>query len=162
MLQIYSTVHRHITNKLTSSNDNLALTQQKALPIHTFVLHKNFKPVDFSTKLKPLRIGPYKIQRHLSDVTYELLSQDGSLFHTHRNHIIPYYPKEPLLFHIIQQYQNLAPPSLPTSSSLITNTDTPTPSLINNPDTTKYQNLTPTPHPNTLILPPNTPPVMMI
>ena len=32
----------------------------------------------------------------LSDVTYELLSQDGSTFH--RNHLIPYYPKEPLLY----------------------------------------------------------------
>ena len=30
--------------------------------------------------------------------TYELLAQDGSTVHVHRNHLIPYYPKEPLLY----------------------------------------------------------------
>ena len=34
----------------------------------------------------------------VSDVTYELLSQGGSTFHFHRNHLIPYYPKTTLLF----------------------------------------------------------------
>ena len=134
MLQIYSTVHQHLTHKLNSSLINFHLTQDKALPVNTFVIHKNFKPVHFSAKLKPLRIGPYKIVRHLSDVTYELLAQDGSLFHTHRNHLVPYYPKEPLLFHHITQYQNLSPSSSPPPSS-----------LINNPDITPYQNLSPSP-----------------
>ena len=64
----------------------------------TFVLKRNFTHVHFSDKLKPLRIGPYKIIDRLSDVTYELLSQDGSTVHVHRNHLIPYYPKEPLLY----------------------------------------------------------------
>ena len=30
-------------------------------------------------------------------MTYELLAQDGSTIHVHCNHLIPYYPKEPLL-----------------------------------------------------------------
>ena len=34
----------------------------------------------------------------MSDVTYELLSQDGSTVHVHINHLIPYYPKEPLSY----------------------------------------------------------------
>ena len=34
----------------------------------------------------------------MSDVTYELLSQHGSTVHVHRNHLIPYYPKELLLY----------------------------------------------------------------
>ena len=92
----------------------------KQLPLNTFVIHTNFKPVNFSNKLKPLRIGPYKILKHLSEVTYELLSQDGSTFQTHRNHILPYYPKEPIIFPYIKHYHS-------------------TPSLINNPDTDPYQ-----------------------
>ena len=104
MLDIYSTVHKHVSHKLSSYTSTFQSTQEKQLPLHTFVLHKNFKPVKFSQKLKPLRIGPYKIIKNVSDVTYELLSQDGSTFHTHRNHLIPYYPKEPLIFPHIQKY----------------------------------------------------------
>ena len=69
----------------------------KPLPTGNFVLERNFYHVHFSDKLKPLRIGPYKILDRLSDVTYELLSQDGSTVQVQRNHLIPYYPKEPLL-----------------------------------------------------------------
>ena len=54
-----------------------------------------------SDKLKPLRIVPYKILDRLSDVTYELLAQDGSTLHVQRNHLKPYYPKEPLSLYII-------------------------------------------------------------
>ena len=70
----------------------------KSLPIGTFVLKRNFTHVFFSDKLKLLRIGPYKILDRLSHVTYELLSQDDSTVHVQRNHLIPYYPKEPLLY----------------------------------------------------------------
>ena len=120
MLEIYSTVHRHINHKLNSQSSTFETTHLKQLPLNTFVIHTNFKPVNFSKKLKPLRIGPYKIINHLSEVTYELLSQDGSTFQTHRNHIIPYYPKEPIIFPYIKHYYS-------------------TPSLINNPDTQSYQ-----------------------
>ena len=61
-------------------------------------MKRNFTHVHFSDKLKPLRNGPYKILDRLSDVTYELLAQDSSTIHVHRNHLIPYYPKEPLLY----------------------------------------------------------------
>ena len=120
MLEKYSTVHRHINHKLNSQSSTFETTHLKQLPLNTFVIHTNFKPVNFSKKLKPLRIGPYKIINHLSEVTYELLSQDGSTFQTHRNHIIPYYPKEPIIFPYIKHYYS-------------------TPSLINNPDTESYQ-----------------------
>ena len=120
MLEIYSTVHRHINHKLNSQSSTFETTHLKQLPLNTFVIHTNFKPVNFSKKLKPLRIGPYKILKHLSEVTYELLSQDGSTFQTHRNHILPYYPKEPIIFPYIKHYHS-------------------TPSLINNPDTDSYQ-----------------------
>ena len=116
MLEIYSTVHRHLNHKLNSQSSTFETTHLKQLPLNTFVIHTNCKPVNFSKKLKPLRIGPYKILNHLSEVTYELLSQDSSTFQTHRNHILPYYPKEPIIFPYIKHYHF-------------------TPSLINNPDT---------------------------
>ena len=62
----------------------------KPHPIGTFVLKRIFSPVPFSDKLKPLRIGPYKSLDRLSDVTYELLSQDDSTLHFQRSHLIPY------------------------------------------------------------------------
>ena len=108
MLETYSTVHKHLNYKLSSSTSTFETTHQKQLPLNTFVIHKNFKPVRFSNKLKPLRIDPYKIIRHLSAVTYELLSQTGEFFHTHRNHIFPYYPKEPVIFPYLQNYTLLS------------------------------------------------------
>ena len=86
--------------KLINSTAYITKTyhEGKPLPIGTFVLKRNFTHVQFSDKLKPLRIGPYKNLDKLSDVTYELLAHDGSNLHVHRNHLIPYYPKEPLLY----------------------------------------------------------------
>ena len=99
MLQIYSTVRYYTLKKLSSYAYNTkTYHEEKPLPIGTFVLKRHFAHVHFSDKLKPLRIGPYKILDRLSDVTYELLAQDGSTLYVHRNHLIPYYPKEPLLY----------------------------------------------------------------
>ena len=120
MLEIYSTVHRHLNHKLNSQCSTFETTHIKQSPLNTFVIHTNFKPGNFSKKLKPLRIGPNKILNHLSEVTYELLSQDGPTFQTLRNHILPYYPKEPIIFRYIKHYHS-------------------TPSLINNPDTESYK-----------------------
>ena len=115
MLEIYSTVHRHENHKLNSQSSTFETTHLNQLPLYTFVIHTYFKLVKFSQKLKP-----YKILKHLSEVTYELMSQDGSTFQTHRNYIFPNYPKEPVIFLYLKQYHS-------------------TPSLINNPDTDPYQ-----------------------
>ena len=109
MLEFYSTVHKHPNHKLTSSTSTFETTHQQQLPLNTYVIHKIFKPVHFSTKLKPLRIGPYKIIRHLSVVTYELLPQTGETFQTHSNHIFPNYPKKPIIVPHILNYQLLSP-----------------------------------------------------
>ena len=37
-------------------------------------------------------------------ITYEIVNQDSYTSHIHRNHLIPYYPKEPVIFPFIQQY----------------------------------------------------------
>ena len=67
-------------------------------------------------------MDPYKSLQYLSDVTFELIAQDGSTFHSHRNHVLPYYPKEPILFSYLRQYHS-------------------TPSPLNNPDTELYQDV---------------------
>ena len=36
--------------------------------------------------------------------SYELLAQDGPRLHVHRNHLIPYYPKEPLLYPHVRSF----------------------------------------------------------
>ena len=99
MLQIYSTVYENTLRKINShAYITKTYHEGKPLPIGTFVLNRTFTQVHFSDKLKPLRIGPYKIIDRLSDVTYEFLSQNGSTVHVHTNHLIPYYPTEPLLY----------------------------------------------------------------
>ena len=97
MLQIYSTVHEYTLKKINSTAYiSKTYNEGKPIPIGTFVLKRNFTHVHFPDKLKPLRIVSYKILDRLSDVTFELLAQDGSTLHVHRNHLIPYYPKESL------------------------------------------------------------------
>ena len=109
MLQIYSIVHNYTLKKI-NSQAYITKTDHEgnSLPFGTFVLKRNFTHVHFSDKLKPLGIRPYKILDRLSDVTYELLSQDGSTFHNHRNHLIPYYPKEPLLYPHLRNFMQFS------------------------------------------------------
>ena len=54
--------------------------------------------------MKLLSIGPFKIINKLSDITYEIVNQDGYTSHIYRNHLVPYYPIQPIIFPIIQQY----------------------------------------------------------
>ena len=109
MLQIYSTVYENTLRKINShAYITKSCHEGKPLPIGTFVLKRNFTHVHFSDKLKPLRIGPYKIIERLSDVTYELLAQDGSTIHVHRNHLILYYPKKPLLYPHLRSFMRFS------------------------------------------------------
>ena len=94
MLQIYTTVDENTLRKINShAYITKTYHEVKPLPIGTFVLKRIFTHVHFSDKLKPLRIGPYKIFDRLSGVTDELLSQNGSTVYVHRNHLIPNFPK---------------------------------------------------------------------
>ena len=109
MLQIYSTVYENTLRKINShAYITKTYHEGKPLPIGTFVLKRIFTLVHFSDKLKPLRIGPYKILDRLSDVTYELLAQDDSTVHVHRNHLIPYYPKEQLLYPNLRSFMRFS------------------------------------------------------
>ena len=136
MLQIYSTVYENTLRKINShAYITKTYHEGKPLPIGTFVSKRNFTHVHFSDKLKPLWNGPYKILDRLSDVTYELLAQDGSTIHVQRNPLISYYPKEPLLyphlrsfmrfsdttqFQIPQPMQTVIPPLLTQLSPYLT------------------------------------------
>ena len=109
MLQTYSTVYENTLRKINShAYITKTYDEGKPLPIGTLVLKRNFTHVHFSDKLKPLRIGPYKIIDRLSDVTYELLAQDGFTIHVHRNHLNPYYPKEPLLYPHLRSFMRFS------------------------------------------------------
>ena len=105
MMQIYHTVYENTKRKNNSfAYFNKIYNNPRPLDIGTFVLKRNFLHVHFSDKLKPLRIGPFKIISKISDITYEIVNQDGYTSHIHRNHLVPYYPKEPIIFLFLQQY----------------------------------------------------------
>ena len=105
MMQIYHTVYENTKRKINSfAYFNKIYHNPRSLDIGTFVLKRNFLHVHFSDKLKPLRIGPFKIINKISDITYEIVNQDGYTSHIHRNHLVPYYPKEPIFFPFLQQY----------------------------------------------------------
>ena len=101
-------LRKHPTKNYSHAYITKTYYESKPLPIGTFGLKRNFTHVHFSDKLKPLRIGPYKILDRLSDVTYALLAQDGSTVHVHRNHLIPYYPKEPLLYPHLRNFMRFS------------------------------------------------------
>ena len=109
MFQIYSTVYENTLRKINShAYITKTYHEGKPLSIGTFALKRNFTHVHFSDKLKPFRIGPYKINDRLSDGTFELLAQDGSTIHVHRNHLIPYYPKEPLFYPHLRSFMRFS------------------------------------------------------
>ena len=104
MIQIYHTVYENTKRK----NNSFAYciktyNNPRPLDIGAFVLKRNFLHVHFSDKLKPLRIGPFKIIIKISDITYESVNQDGYTSHIHRNHLVPNYRKEPIIFPFKQQ-----------------------------------------------------------
>ena len=105
MIQIYHTVYEQTKRKINSyAYFNKTYHNPRPLDIGTFVLKRNFLHVHFSDKLKPLRIGPFKIINKICDITYEIVNQDGYTSHIHRNHLVPYYSKEPIIFPFLQPY----------------------------------------------------------
>ena len=93
MIQIYHTVYENTKKIISFAYFNKTYNNPRPLDIGTFVLKRNFLHVHFSDKLKPLRIGPFKIINIISDITYEIVIQDGYTSHIHRNILVPYYPK---------------------------------------------------------------------
>ena len=74
--------------------------------VHMYAYAHNSQPLS-ELNLSPyeiVRIGPFKIIDKISDITYEIFNQDGYTSHIQRNHLVPYYPKEPLISPFIQNY----------------------------------------------------------
>ena len=72
----------------------------KPLILKLFVLHCNCKAVRFWVDSV---MAPFELTN--KHVFYEFLTQDGKTVHTQRNHLIPYYAKEVLLFPHIQSFK---------------------------------------------------------
>ena len=86
---------------------SLRFRTAKALEKNTFVLVTNQQQVDgvsrVSKKLMPLKTGPYLIIDKPTETTYILKDHNKEQITIHRNHIVPYYPKEK---HIKLELQN--------------------------------------------------------
>ena len=106
MIQIYHTVYDNTKRKGNSfAYFKKTYNNPRPLYIGTFVLKRKFLHVHSSDELKPLRTGPFKIINKISDVTYEIINQDGYTSLLHRNHLVPYYSKEPIIFPFIHKYK---------------------------------------------------------
>ena len=83
---------------------NLRFRTAKPLEKNTFVLVTNQQQIEgVSKKLLPLKTGPYLIIDKPTETTYILKDNNKEQITTHRNHIVPYYPKEK---HINLELQN--------------------------------------------------------
>ena len=105
----YNDTYRTITKipqnrKKLTDEMNLRFRTAKPLEKNTFVLVKNHQQIDgVSNKLLPLKTGPYLFIDKPTETTYILKNNKKEYITIHRNHIVPYYPKEK---HIKLELQN--------------------------------------------------------
>ena len=75
MIQIFHTVYENTKRKINSiAYFNKTYNNPRPSDIGTFLLKRKFLQVHFSDKLKPLRIGAFKIINKDSDITYEMVT----------------------------------------------------------------------------------------
>ena len=101
----YQTITKLLQNRKKLTDEmNLRFRTAKPLEKNTFVLITNQQQVDgVSKKLLTLKTGPYLIIDKLTETTYILKDQNKEHVTIHRNHVVPYYPKEK---HIKLELQN--------------------------------------------------------
>ena len=105
----YNDTYQSITNilqnrKKLTDEMNLRFRTAKPLEKNTFVLVTNQQQVDgVSKKLLPLKTGPCLIIDKPTETTYILKDKNKEQITIHRNHIVPYYPKER---HIKKELEN--------------------------------------------------------
>ena len=104
---IYSNTYtkcRQTTNKAHKYRNRFKLG--KPIPEGRKVLLENHsKGLLKSKKLQELRSGPYTVQRMLTNTTYEIQHDKTNEKKTvHRNHIVPYYPKEDKIQELVENY----------------------------------------------------------
>ena len=101
----YQTITKVLQNRKKLTDEmNLRFRTAKPLEKNTFALVTNQQQVDgVSKKLLPLKTGPYLIIDKPTETTYILKDNNKEQITIHRNHIVPYYPKEK---HIQIELQN--------------------------------------------------------
>ena len=86
------------------------------------MIHHSRVVSDWSSKMqmhrmKPIRHGLYKNINKPTNVTWEFSTQNEKCFPSHGNHLIPYYPKDPLFFPRIQSHHEQIPISTSDSDT---------------------------------------------
>ena len=100
----YQTITKILQNRKKLTDEmNLRFRTAKPLEKNTFVLVTNQQIDGVSKKLLPLKTGPYLIIDKPTETTYILKDNNTEQITIHRNHIVPYYPKEK---HIKLELQN--------------------------------------------------------
>ena len=95
---------------------------------------------EYQKKLLPLKTGPYLIIDKPTETTYILKDNNKEQITIHRNHIVPYYPKEK---HIKIELQNyLLTNEIPTlkQSNVATGTTGTKPNLKQSDEEHTHQN----------------------
>ena len=103
---------------------NISFRTAKPLDKNTFLLVTNQQQIEGVSKtLLPLKTGPYLIVDKPTETTYILKDNNKEHITIHRNHIVPYYPKEK---HIKLELQNyLLTKEIPTLKQPNTSTHIP-------------------------------------
>ena len=103
--ETYQTMIKILQNRKKLTDEmNRRFRTAKPLERNTFVLVINQQQVDgVSKKLLPLKTGPHLITDEPTETTYNLKDNNNEHITIHRNHIVPYYPKEQ---HIKLELQN--------------------------------------------------------
>ena len=104
--ETYKTITKILQNgKKLTDGMNLRFRTTKPLENNTFVLVTNQQQVDgVSKKFLPLKTGPYLIIDKPTETTYILKDNKKEHITIHRNHIVPYYPKEKHIKLELQKY----------------------------------------------------------
>ena len=104
--EIYQKVTKQLLQRQNINDQiNSRFTPATDLKIGTFVVVPNFNTQKgISKKLQPLRKGLYQIIAKPTDVTYNLTDSNKTEIVQHRNHLLPYYPKEYALRELTQIY----------------------------------------------------------
>ena len=107
--QIYTSVYEK--NLIAQERDNKYRSKfnvAKMLKVGAQVLvENNTKPTDRSKKLQTRREGPYLIQEVVTPVNYRVqdIANPTKIRVVHRNLLLPYYPKEETLPHLVSKYR---------------------------------------------------------
>ena len=101
----YRTITKILQNRKKLTDEmNIRFRTAKPLEKNTFVVITNNQQIDgVSKKLLPLKTGPYLIIDKPTETSYILKDNNKEYITIHRNHIVPYYPKEK---HIKLELQN--------------------------------------------------------